>query len=348
MTNSSSADITKPLAPVAKTTPTNDSMASEGTKANIVNALNLVGFFLSLSASYLGGIAGWFGGNTNDELNSKYKTLITPSDAYYGYIWALIFLFEGFFAVAQLLPAYRRHPLVQRGVGPLFIVACVTQTIWQIFFGYELLLAAATSLFALMVSLLLILSRQYSVIHDEERKRIALIDSGEISEEEAVDLTARPPTLSYWLLRFSFALHAGWVTTSTPCLVAMAMMQMGMDVEYELWISCISVPLIFGCCLGLLLREELGMPSYVFPGACAYSFAGIAWELYAPSTVILGKHDEASITLMKNLSGFCGACLLVVMFSRIVALFLRDQCKKLLKKEEVEEIDGAEYPYVKA
>lgn len=348
MTDDSSADIEKPLAPVEKTAPVDDPTTSETAKANLINALNLVGFFLSLSASYLGGIAGWFGGNTNDELNSKYTTLITPSDAYYRYIWALIFLFEGFFAVAQLLPAYRRHPLVQGGVGPLFIVACVMQTIWQIFFGYELLLAAAMSLFALTVSLLLILGRQYSVIHDEERKRIASIDSGEISEEESMDLTARPPTLSYWLLRFSFALHAGWVTTSTPCLVAMAMMQMGMDVEYELWISCISVPLIFGCCLGLLLREELGVPSYVFPGACAYAFAGIAWELYAPSTVILGKHDEASITLMKNLSGFCGACLLVVMLSRIVALFLRDLCKKLLRKEDVEEIDGAEYPYVKA
>jgi len=346
----SSAEIKKPLAPVVQATPTKDASAPEandGTKANLNNALNLFGFFLSLSASYLAGVGGWFGGITNDELNSKYQTLITPSAWYHGYIWALIFLSEGFFAVAQLLPIYRQHPLVQKGIGPLFFLACMAQTAWQIFFGFELLLAATVAIFALFLSLLGILIRQYAVVNDEQHKMIASIDAGQIAANEAVNFTARPPTLSYWLLRFAFALHAGWVTTSTPVVLAMATVQLGLDAEYELWISCVSVPLIFGCCLGLLLREEIGMPSYVFPGACAYAFAGIAWALYAPSAVILARHDEASISLMKNLSGFCGMCILVVMFSRIIAIFIRDQCKKLTNKEDAEEIDGADNPYVK-
>jgi hypothetical protein len=63
--------------------------------------------------------------------------------------------------------------------------------------------------------------------------------------------------------------------------------------------------------------------------------------------VILTRHDEASITLMKNLSGFCGMCILVVMFSRIIAIFIRDQCRKLTNKEDAEEIDGADTAYVK-
>jgi hypothetical protein len=344
-------DITTPLAPVAEATPIKDSpvpKANDGIKANLNNALNIAGFFLSLSASYLAGVGGWFGGYTNAELNSKYQTLITPSAWYHGYIWALIFLSEGFFAVTQLLPLYRAHPLVQRGIGPIFFLACVAQTAWQIFFGFELLLAASVAIFGLFLSLLAILMRQYTVINDEQHKRITSIEAGEVVADKAADFTARPSTLSYWLLRFAFALHAGWVTTSAPAVLAMATVQLGLDAEYELWISCVSVPLIFGCCLGLLLREEIGMPSYVFPGACAYAFAGIAWALYAPSNVILGRHDEASITLMKNLSGFCGMCILVVMFSRIVAIFIRDQCKKIMKKDDAEEIDGAEHPYVKA
>jgi hypothetical protein len=352
----SSAEIKKPLAPVVEVTPTKDApapKASDGTKANLNNALNLVGFFLSLSASYLAGVGGWFGGMTNDELNSKYQTLITPSAWYHGYIWALIFLSEGFFAVAQLLPIYRQHPLVQKGIGPVFFLACIAQTAWQIFFGFELLLAASVAIFALFLSLLGILMRQYAVINDEQDKMIALVDPVQIAADKAVDFTARPPTLSYWLLRFAFALHAGWVTTSTPVVLAMATVQLGLDAEYELWISCVSVPLIFGCCLGLLLREESGMPSYVFPGACAYAFAGIAWALYAPSTVILARHDEASITLMKNLSGFCGMCILAVMCSRIIAIFIRDVCieckkgKKVTNKDDAEDIDGADNPYVK-
>jgi len=321
---------------------------NDGTKANLNSVLNLVGFFLSLLASYLGGIAGWFGGKTNSELNSMYKTLITPSDAYYRYIWALIFLSEGFFAVAQLMPVYRHHPLVQRGIGSIFFLACLAQTVWQILVGYELMLAASFAVLSLFLALSTILMRQCTVINDEDHKRIALINAGEVAENEAMDFTARPPTLSYFLMRFPFALHAGWVTTCTPVVIAMAMVQLGLDKEYEVWVSCISIPLIFGCCLGLLLREEKGVPSYVFSGACAYAFAGIFWELYAPSTMILGRHDEATITLMKNLSGFCAVCILIVMVSRCVALFLRDQCKKLTKKDETEEIDGVEYAYAKA
>lgn len=341
--SSSQLPLKEPLTPNEKTPPNYDD-----TKINLNNILNLVGFFLSLSVSYVGGVAGWFGGNTNVEVYAKYVTLITPSNFYYEYIWGAIFLFEGFFAVTQLLPAYRKHPLVQSGIGPFFFLACLAQSVWQIFLGYEIFLAASAAVFGLLLSLLSTLMRQYNTINEEEKKRIVMINAGETDPETAVNFTARSPTLSYWLLRFPFALHAGWVTNSLPLVVAMAVVQLGWSAEYELWISCISVPLIFGCCLGLLLREELGLPSYVFPLACAYNFAGVAWQLYAPSTLLLERHEDASITLMKNLSGFCAACILVVMASRSVALIMRDQWKKFQKKDEVEEIDGVEYPYIKA
>ena len=116
----------------------------------------------------------------------------------------------------------------------------------------------------------------------------------------------------------------------------------------EMWTSVISLPLLFGCCMGLLLREESGAPVYVFPGTVAYACIGIAWELVAPSDAILTRHDEASVSLMKNLSGFCGACLLVVMVSRFIALLVRDQCQKRMNKPEAVEIDGEEYNYVQA
>jgi hypothetical protein len=58
--------------------------ATTSSRVNVNNVLNLVGFFLSLSISYVGGVAGWFGGNTNIEVYNKYITLITPSNFYYG------------------------------------------------------------------------------------------------------------------------------------------------------------------------------------------------------------------------------------------------------------------------
>ena len=96
------------------------------------------------------------------------------------------------------------------------------------------------------------------------------------------------------------------------------------------------------------MREDAGAPAYVFPGVVAYACAGICWELQAPSDLILGRHDEASINLLRNLSGFCGSCLVMVMISRFFALLIRDQCVKRNKKDETVEIDGEHYAYVQA
>lgn len=318
-------------------------------KLNAINLLNLLGYLTSLITSYLGGVAGWFGGMSNAELSLKYQTLITPSATYFGYIWAIIFLFEGFFAVSQLLPQFRNHILVTEGIGYVFFLACVAQTTWTVTFGYELMMAAFLAMMALFLFLLTLLRRQWTIVADEMEKIQTMIATGEIDTEEDVteDFTARPPRLSYWLLRFGFGVHAGWIAPATPLMLCVLFVQLGMEPNYELWVGVISLPLLFGCCMGLLLREEPGAPSYVFPGVVAYACAGISWELYAPSNAILTRHDEASISLMKNLTGFCAACLMVVIVSRCIALFLRDQCMKRKNKGETVEIDGVEYPYLK-
>ena len=121
--------LSEPLADSAAADPAADKPSS-GPRLGINNALNLLGYLLALSTSYLGGVAGWFGGKSNLELSSQYQTLLTPAASYFGYIWAAIFLFEGFFAVAQLLPKFKRQPLVQRGIGQVYFLACCAQSAW--------------------------------------------------------------------------------------------------------------------------------------------------------------------------------------------------------------------------
>mmetsp|Transcript_20377 Transcript_20377/g.43681 ORF Transcript_20377/g.43681 Transcript_20377/m.43681 type:complete len:344 (+) Transcript_20377:224-1255(+) len=319
------------------------------TRAGLNNLLNILGYLLSLVTSYLGGVAGWFGGVPNSELSSKYQTLITPSAAYFGYIWTVIFISEGIFAVAQLLPKYREHPLVQRGLGSVYFLACSAQTAWSITFGYQIMPVAFAVMCVLLVTLLFILRRQWDVVAEEEMKTETSASLGETSDEEVEeDMTARPPTAAYWLLRFPFAVHAGWIAPATPLMLSVLLVYQGVDAAVELWVAVISLPLLFGGCMGLLLREEPGAPVYAFPGVVAYACAGICWELQAPAYSILARHDEATINLMKNLSGFCGLCLLVVMISRFFALLIRDACIKWNQRPDTVEIDGEEYPYIQA
>jgi len=323
-----------------------------GPNLNLLNFFNLLGYLTSLLTSYLGANSGCFGGSSTAEISLKYQTLITPSATYVKYIWPLIFLFEGLFAVSQLLPHYRHHILVQEGIGSIFFLACVAQMTWSITFGYELMMASFLSMTALFLFLMTILRRQWTIVAEEMDKIQTLIAAGDIENEKDVapheDKTARPPRPAYWLLRFPFAVHAGWISTATPLMLCVLLVQLDLEPNYELWVGVITLPLLFGCCMGLLLREEPGAPSYVFPGVVAYACAGISWELFAPSNAVLTRHDEASISLMKNLTGFCAACLMVVIVSRCIALFLRDMCVKYKNKEETVEIDGVVYSYMKA
>ena len=58
-----------------------------------------------------GSLTGAFG-QTNEELSAKYQTLITPA-GYAFAIWGPIFIWEGAFAIAQLLPRWRQADVVQ-------------------------------------------------------------------------------------------------------------------------------------------------------------------------------------------------------------------------------------------
>lgn len=326
---------------------------NKGSKCNMYNFLNVLGYVLVLITSSMG-MAGWFG-TPNLELSSKYQTLITPSAAYFRYVWGAIFLSNGFFAIAQVLPRFREQPLVQKGIGSVYFLACSAETAWTILFGYELMILAFVAIFVLCLTLLFILKRQWNVVIEETKKANSIsnrlnVDDNNTEDGEGVeeDFTAQPPSVSYWLLRFPFGIHAGWISLATPLMLSVLLVSLNVESTVELWVAVISLPLLFGACMGLLLREEAGAPSYIFPMTVAYGCAGICWELYAPSQAILERHDESNIKLMMNLAGFCAICLMVVVIARFCALLLRDQYIKLRKKDGACEIDGEEYDYVQA
>mmetsp|Transcript_25917 Transcript_25917/g.52708 ORF Transcript_25917/g.52708 Transcript_25917/m.52708 type:complete len:372 (-) Transcript_25917:168-1283(-) len=338
--------------------------------ANLNNVLNVLGYAINITTTYLGGVAGWFGGSSNAELSSKYQTLITPAASFFGYIWGLIFLFQGFFAAAQVLPQYRNHPMVQDGISIMYFIVCSAQAAWTILFGYELMIPAFASIVVVLISLLAILRMQWNVAWDIERRmrkedfsaiaqdnstihtdnnttmndgnanRPSNNDTDTNGEIEYEFLMAEPPRLPYWLLRFPFSLHAGWITPATSLMLSVLLVSLEVSIEIELWAAVLGVAMIFGLSMGLLLRQDSGAPVYSFPGTVAYASFGIMWELMAPSDDILGRHDEASINLVKNVAGFSGVCLIVTMVSRFVALFLRDRmCRRKDGEEEESEYE---------
>ncbi|KAL7479088.1 hypothetical protein ACHAW6_004837 [Cyclotella cf. meneghiniana] len=325
--------------------------SSDPLKSNknlLFNTLNVAGYILNLSTSYLGGVAGWFGGKPNSELSAQYQTLITPLAPFFGYIWGIIFLSQGFFVAAQILPRYKDRPLVQRGVRAWYFGACSAQSAWTVAFGYEFMVTAFVFMVAVLICLCGIVYSQWNVVAEEERKKDAdpwLLENNAVSmlrEDRADDADiAAPPTLAYWLLRFPFAVHAGWIAPATPLMLSVALVAVKADAQAELWTAVLGVAVLFGMSMGLLLRQDEGAPSYVIPGVVAYACVGIMLELDAPNDSILARFQEGEISLMKNVAGFCGAMLLVTIVSRFFAILLRDHCCR--RKYDDEEDDNVIY-----
>lgn len=287
-----------------------------------------------------------FGGKSNAALSSEYQTLVTPSATYFGYIWSVIFLSQAFFAIAQLfIPRYRNHALVQRGVGVWYILACVSQAAWIVAFGYEYMVLAFVSMVSLLLCLLTILGRQWKFIDEIEKTMegdewlLANNAVNVLDEDQKRDM-GLAPSFGYLLLRFPFAIHAGWIAPATPLMLSVVMVSYGADPQVELWTAVIGVAVLFGMSMGLLLRQERGAPSYSFSAVVAYAFAGIAWELNAPSSDdILERFTESEISLTKNVAGFCCAMLLVTIVSRFFAICMRDLCCYKNKKYDDEDED---------
>ena len=322
-TKPANSTVAKPL-DVSKPTPNDNSKCSI-----LLNLANLLGYAINLSSSYVFGVSGLLG-KTNQQLSYQYQTLITPSSAYFGYIWGLIFLSQGFFVAAQILPVYKDHVLVRRGVGIWYFMACLMQTAWSISFAYEYMITAFVSMVGILLCLITILKRQWRVIDEHENRGIdpwLLVNNAvSVFDEEEKGKTASPPGFAYWILRFPFAVHAGWIAPATPLMLSVTLVSYNIDPQVELWVGVIGLAVLFGMSMGLLLRQDKGAPSYIFPAVVAYACAGVAWELHAPSEPILDRFQEGEISLMKNVAGFCGFMLLVTIVSRFFAILLRDHC----------------------
>jgi hypothetical protein len=116
-----------------------------------------------------------------------YQTLVHPAGFAFS-IWGPIFIWEGVFAVAQLLPQFRERPVV-RAIAPFWWSVCFCQVAWSVVFGQDWLTAALVFILAILGSLLGLLWRAHTI------------------ECESI--------WEFWLLRAPFSLHTGWIIAAS-------------------------------------------------------------------------------------------------------------------------------------
>jgi len=248
-----------------------------------LNFVNAAAFVLNVVVTY-GSQLDWFG-PSNTVLSDKYQTLITPAGWAFS-IWGLIFLGEGVFCVAQLLPAYRRSAAVMEGVGYWWAAACIAQCAWTPLFAQEVMWAQLIAMLSILVCL------------------GGLVRS-------CASLAARDglSTREYWLLVAPFSLHLGWIVAASAVSVNVTVVRYCAGTAASVAArDCASTLLASAVVsLGAVLVVAVEAATHAFerpngfvPGVAAWALLGVSVELASPRASIVNGYGAVVTSAIRG------------------------------------------------
>ena len=289
-----------------ETTPPGSSDEETKPRLNFKNYLNLIAYILNITLVYGVGNAGWLGTPDNGELSRKYQTIVTPASMAFS-IWAVIFLAQGAWAVLQLLPRFRAHPMVQDdGVWYWYSSMTVMQIGWLIAALCELVPLSLALMLAILGSLNAILYSQYYAKSD-----------GSLSE--------------FWALRFPFAVHAGWITAATALNVNVLVVAMDQPAYVQLTVAIVTLAVLYAVSVWVLFFIQ--RPNWTIACVLAWAFGWIYNDLNKNSDRIAGTFSADTILTVK----YAAISVVVIICSQMVlrlALLTRPAYNPYKKAEE--------------
>lgn len=217
-------------------------------RLNGLNYLNVLSYMLNVFVSY--GIGVWGLGGilpTRWEVSQECRTLVTPALWAY-WIWAPILAFEALFACAQLFPHYRARPIIQQGTGFFFFYTCLIQTAWTLFFAFKLYIFSFVSVVAALASMASLLASQH---YSQIRGRKSLVE--------------------YWLFKFPFYLHTGWLILCSVVQFSMMFRHFSSDVGIQLAADVVALGVMLPVATFFLTGKPNG-PDFVIPVVIIWSY----------------------------------------------------------------------------
>jgi len=228
-------------------------------KINSLNILNVVFFVLNVIVTYGIGQAQWLGpGTSNNDLSLKYQTIVTPKGTAFS-IWGIIFLSQGIFTGVQLFPKYRSHPMVVSGVGYWYILTCFAQMGWTPMFALELVPFSLVFMVFIWAALLRLLFSQYYTPSDNTNAE-------------------------FWLFRFPFAVHAGWITAATAVNTNVVVVWAEAAAGTQLAVAIVSLAVLHAISVWILFVVR--KPNYTIAVVLAWANFWIRGELQSPTEKI--------------------------------------------------------------
>lgn len=227
------------------------------TELNRLNYANVLAYVANVLVTYSVGNGVFPGAKSNSELSVKYQTLVTPS-GYAFAIWGIIFIAQGIFTIAQLLPSMRGSDLVQaRGLGWSYVIVCLAQIVWSFFFAYEYIELSVVAMICILVFLVRTVVNQTKVVVEEEETATS--------------------TRDFWLLRFPFSIHCGWITAAAFVNFNVLVVKLGASANLQYYSA-------LGSLMHLLMIAGFalfyGAGEYVIPSVLVWATVSYGWCIY--------------------------------------------------------------------
>mmetsp|Transcript_28501 Transcript_28501/g.62690 ORF Transcript_28501/g.62690 Transcript_28501/m.62690 type:complete len:334 (-) Transcript_28501:69-1070(-) len=237
-------------------------------RINHKNILNLLFFIINIVFTYGIGTEGWLGNGTNGELSEKYQTIITPSSRAF-IIWAVIFVFQAIFCIAQFFKRFRAHPQVQKGMSYWYCGVCAFQVGWTLSFSYEIIALSLAMMLLILFCLYGLLYSQYYAESD-----------GSLFE--------------FWLLRFPFAIHAGWITAASALNTSVVAVWQQASAPIQLGLGIVSLAVLHAVSVWVLFNLKKG-PNYTIASVLSWANGWIYYELQNPKALITDTFSADAI-----------------------------------------------------
>ena len=181
---------------------------------------------------------------------------------------------EAIFAIAQLTPNYRARPIIQQGTGFFFFYTCLVQTAWTILFSFKLFtLSFVAAVLALLSMAWLLASQHFSRV----RGRKSLIE--------------------YWLFRFPFYLHCGWLILCSVVQFSLLFRHLTSNVGVQLAADVVALGAMLPAATFFLTGQPSG-PDFVIPLVIIWSYVS-----YCAGTICLYGILCSSLLTLSSFTG---------------------------------------------
>jgi hypothetical protein len=206
-----------------------------------------------------------------------------------------------------MLPHFRGKAMVQKGVGYYFIFACFFQAQWTLEFAYEKIGVSLVFMIHIWAALSDLLYSQYN--------------------------TPSESTLAeFWLLRFPFAIHYGWVTVALALNVNVLVVGNTARADIQLAVGIISLVVLHAISVWVLFAVRKA--NYTLAAVLSWASWWVHSELQSPKNKIVQTFAEDTISGVS----YAAAAVAVIIMVQIAARVTLDVMDQIMDSKTCEAV----------